>query len=241
MYFNSSGQRVGKPVPDRTISKRPTGETLIGKTCHLELLHRNHILDLWAAYSIDKEHKNFTYLPYGPFDDITHFEVWVKSVVGKSDPVFYAIIDSNTKKAVGVSSYLRIYPELGSIEIGHLHFSPLMQRTIISSETIILMARYAFSLGNRTLVWKCHSLNVPSLAAAKRYGFQYESFFLNHTLMKNQNRNTAWLSIIKEEWPAVDEVYTKWLNLALAGNHQSLSAMMAELKENRGKLFQATN
>jgi len=56
--------------------------------------------------------------------------------------------------------------------------------------------------------------------------------------MKNQNRNTAWFSIIEEEWPAVDEVYTTWLDLALSGNHKSLSVMMAELNEKRGMYCQ---
>ena len=96
------------------------------------------------------------------------------------------------------------------------------------------MARNGFLLGNRTLVWRCHSLNSASVNAAKRYGFQYECIFQNYCVMKDRNRNTAWLSIIEEEWPAVNEVYTKWLDLALTGNHKSLSVMTADLNEKKG-------
>ncbi len=234
LYYNSSGQPIGKPVPNWKNAKLPMGEPLEGKTCRVELLSCQHVPDLWEANSSEKAKKNLNYLAYGPFNDIAEYEAWVTSVAGKPDPMFFAIIDARTNKAVGVASYLGVHPELGSIEIGHLNFSPLMQRTIISSEAFILMARNAFSLGNRTLVWRCHSLNSASVNAAKRYGFQYECFFQNYSVMKNHNRNTAWLSIIEEEWPAVDEVYTKWLDMALAGNHKSLSVMIADLNETRG-------
>lgn len=93
-------------------------------------------------------------------------------MAGKPDPFFYAIIDKRSDQEVGVASYLDVLPEIGSIEIGHLNFSPRMQRSIISSEAFILMAQNAFSLGYRSLVWRCHSLNRASLAAAKRYGFR---------------------------------------------------------------------
>jgi RimJ/RimL family protein N-acetyltransferase len=234
LYFNSLGQPIGKPVPNWKDAKMPTGEPLEGKTCRLELLGCQHVPDLWEANSIDKAKKNISYLPYGPFNDISEYKAWVSSVAGKPDPMFFAIIDVKTNKPVGVASYMGIRPELGSIEIGHLNFSPLMQRTIISSEAFIMMARNAFLLGNRTLVWRCHSLNSASVNAAKRYGFQYECFFQNYSVMKNRSRNTSWLSIIEEEWSSVDEVYTRWLELALAGNHKSLSVMIADLNEKKG-------
>ena len=233
-YVNALGQPIGKPVPNWKTAKLPTREVLVGKTCRLELLHSKHAPDLWAANSLDKEQKNFTYLPYGPFSDFTEYEAWVTSVADKPDPVFYAIIDASTNKAVGVTSFEGVYPKLGSVEIGHLNYSPLMQRTIISSETFILMARHAFSLGNRTLVWRCHSLNYPSANAAKRFGYRYECFFKNYSVMKGLNRNTAWFSIIEEEWPAVNEVYTRWLDLALNGKHLSLSLMIPKLDVQRG-------
>lgn len=65
--------------------------------------------------------------------------------------------------------------------------------------------------------------------AAKRFGFQYEAHFKNYAVMKGRNRNNAWFSIIIEEWPALDEAYTKWLDLAISGQHTSLREMTAKV------------
>ena len=239
MLVNPEGQPLlGKPVPSWTRAKLPTSDPIVGITCSVVPLTVQHTSDLWQAYgTFEMQKRNLTYLGYGPFKTFESYEAWVQSVVDKLDPKFYAIIDSKTCKAVGVASYLGVYPELGSIEIGHLNFSPLMQRSIISSEAFILMARNAYELGNRTLVWRCHSLNAASLGAAKRYGFQYECFFQNYMVMKGHNRNTAWLSITLEEWPAVNQVYTEWLESALSGKYQSLSSMMDEMIKERGTII----
>ena len=58
---------------------------------------------------------------------------------------------------------------------------------------------------------------------------RFEAFFENYMVMKGRNRNTAWLRITEEEWPEVNEIYKHWLDLALAGNHKSMSEMTAGL------------
>ena len=63
--------------------------------------------------------------------------------------LFFAIISHESDKPVGVASYLMIAPQLGSIEVGHLSFSPLMQRTPISTEAMWMMMNDAFTLGFR--------------------------------------------------------------------------------------------
>lgn len=122
---------------------------------------------------MDKNGECWTYLTYGPFNTLIEYQNWIREIQNLVDPIFYAIIDKNTSKSVGVVSYLRIDQEKGSIEVGHLNFSNLLKRTKAATEAMYLMMNYAFELGFRRYEWKCNSLNIPSRNAAQRYGFSY--------------------------------------------------------------------
>jgi hypothetical protein len=125
---------------------------------------------------------------------------------------FHAIVDRATGQPVGVASYLRIDPAAGSIEVGHINFSPALQRTVAATEAMYLMMKRAFGLGYRRYEWKCDSLNAPSRAAAARLGFQYEGRFRQAVVNKGRNRDTDWFSILDSEWPALKRAYGQWLS-----------------------------
>ena len=230
IYTNKVGLPVSKPFPDWTAPQELPTKPMIGVSCRLELLGPEHSLDLWEAFSHDTEGRNWTYMSYGPFLDIKSLEEWLQSLTGKQDPITHAVVDLQIGKAVGLAAFLHINPDFGAIEIGHVNFSPLMQRSINSSEAIILMVRKAFELGYRRLEWVCHTLNSPAATAAKRYGFCYEGVFRNYNVTKGHNQDIAWFSITEEEWPELDAVFTKWLSLAHSNEYQSLSKMVEELK-----------
>ncbi|BAP89614.1 putative Acyl-CoA N-acyltransferase [Burkholderiales bacterium GJ-E10] len=135
----------------------------------------------------------------------------MQSVHLSADPLLFAIVDNATERALGVAGYLRITPNAGTIEIGHLHFSPLLQRTAMATEALFLMMREAFALGYRRLEWKCNSLNQPSRRAAQRLGFRFEGIFRQAAVVKGRNRDTAWFSIIDGEWPALHAAIERWL------------------------------
>jgi RimJ/RimL family protein N-acetyltransferase len=107
---------------------------------------------------------------------------------------------------------MRIQPASGSIEIGHLNFSPRLQRTAAATEAIHLMLKNAFELGYRRCEWKCDALNAPSRAAATRFGFSFEGIFRQATVYKNRSRDTAWYSIVDAEWPALERAFAAWLD-----------------------------
>jgi RimJ/RimL family protein N-acetyltransferase len=111
-------------------------------------------------------------------------------------------------------SYLRIFPDSGSIEVGHVIYSPLLQRTPAATEIMYLMMKRAFALGYRRYEWKCDALNGPSRAAAARLGFVFEGIFRQATIYKGRTRDTAWYSIIDQEWPALEERFKQWLDPA---------------------------
>jgi RimJ/RimL family protein N-acetyltransferase len=207
---NALGQPLGSRVDGWKAPPPPPREPLEGRTCRLEPLDVDrHAADLHAANALDADHRNWTYLPYGPFVTLDDYIAWLSRVATVADPQFYAIIDLATGTATGVASYLRIDPAAGSIEVGHLNYSPKLQRTIAATEAMYLMMRRAFELGYRRYEWKCNVLNVPSRAAALRLGFSYEGIFRQARVDKGRNRDTAWYATIDQEWPALDRAFKK--------------------------------
>jgi RimJ/RimL family protein N-acetyltransferase len=152
------------------------------------------------------------YLPYGPFDEGGHAD-WFAEAAASEDPLFVALVDRERGEALGQASYLRIHPDLGSIEIGHIALGPAIQRTPGATEALYLMARHAFDdLGYRRLEWKTDALNARSRRAAERLGFTFEGVFRQHLVVKGRNRDTAWFSIIDGEWPVVRAAFEAWLH-----------------------------
>ncbi len=207
---NDYGQPIGADLPDWTPRPRPSRTILEGRFCRLEPLDpERHAAELHAANSEDR---NWTYFVYGPFPSLESYTAWMRQAVTGEDPHFYAIRRKSDGLAAGVSAYLRIDPAVGSIEVGHLNFSPLLQRTPASTEALYLMMANAFeTLGYRRYEWKCDSLNAPSRAAAQRLGFTFEGIFRQATVYKGRNRDTAWFSILDGEWPALKQAFLAWL------------------------------
>jgi RimJ/RimL family protein N-acetyltransferase len=226
-------------VPDWTPPPRPAGATMQGRFCRLELLEPAHHADaLYAARALDVEGRNWTYLPYGPFDTPASYRAWLEETCCGSDPQFYAIVDEATQSAVGVASYLRIDPASGSIEVGHINYSPLLQRTPAATEAMYLMMKQVFELGYRRYEWKCNALNAASRTAAQRLGFSFEGVFRQAAIVKGRNRDTAWYSVIDTEWPALREAFRRWLDPANFNEQgqqsNSLSTLTAPLLKQRG-------
>jgi RimJ/RimL family protein N-acetyltransferase len=214
--INALGQPVGPPVAGwktPAIPPRDGSAIMTGRFCRLEILGADrHASDLFGANRQDAQGRMWTYLPYGPFDNLAGYERWVSDVSSAADPSFHAIVDLSTGRAVGVASYLRIDPGAGSIEVGHIAYSPRLQRTPAATEAMYLMMRRAFELGYRRYEWKCDALNAGSRAAAQRLGFSYEGVFRQARVNKGRNRDTAWFAAIDSEWPALDRAFTQWLD-----------------------------
>ena len=145
------------------------------------------------------------------------------------DTVFYAVVDRAAERPVGITSYLRINPDMGSIEVGHLRFSGALQRRPAATEAMFLMMRRAFDeLGYRRYEWKCDNENQPSLAAARRLGFRFEGVFRQAMVLKGRNRDTAWLSILDREWPPLRRAFERWLE---PGNFDETGAQRRRLTD----------
>lgn len=203
---------VGKSLPQWKEKSPPPKTNMQGSYCFLEPLTLDaHSIFLFEAFCKDKKNINWTYLPYGPFENHKDFKKWLLDYCLGEDPLFFVVIKDGLP--VGMESYLRIKPAVGVIEIGHIHFSPTLQKTRASVEAVYLMMKRVFDeMGYRRFEWKCDSLNKRSCEAAKKFGFQFEGVFRQLTIYKGRNRDTAWFSIIDKDWERIKQNFEKWLD-----------------------------
>ena len=203
----------------------PGRSAIDGDLVRLETLDpERHAASLFTSAHMPGAEDLWQYLPYGPFAGQAEFTTWLEQRAASADPLFYAVVDWESMRALGMASYLRIKPEHGVIEIGHIWFAPELQRTRKATEAIFLLAKTAFDdLGYRRLEWKCDSLNVPSRRAADRFGFAFEGIFRQHMIVKGRNRDTTWFSMTDGEWPSRKAAFEAWLspeNFDAAGNQR---------------------
>jgi RimJ/RimL family protein N-acetyltransferase len=148
---------------------------------------------------------------YGPFPDFHAFPTWIDSRIKLDDPYSYAVLDKSDR-VLGLATLMEIRPAMRSIEVGHIVYSPALQRTPLATEAQYLLARYVFeTLGYRRYEWKCNSLNTASRRAALRYGFVFEGVLRQHMIAKGRNRDTAYFSMLDSEWPARKHAFERWL------------------------------
>ncbi len=192
----------------------PTATLLEGRFIRLERLDpARHGEQLFAALEgPGADPKLWDYLPYGPFPELSVFDAWLNNHAAASDPYFFAVIDRANNQVQGILSLMSIVPAQGRIEIGHVTFGAPMQRSPKSTEAVYLLAKHSFDLGYRRLEWKCNNGNARSKYAAERLGFSFEGVFRQHMVVKGQNRDTAWYSIVDSEWPAIGAGFERWLS-----------------------------
>jgi RimJ/RimL family protein N-acetyltransferase len=194
-----------------TPAQRPGRTQLRGS--HVLLRPVDAQTDAEPLFAASRDPGNWTYLPDGPYDSPGELERMLSWAAGSDDPLYFALAPLPGGRPSGIASYLRITPEHGVIEIGHIWFGTPLRRTAAATEAIFLLARHAFDeLGYRRLEWKCDALNAPSRRAAERFGFTFEGVFRNHMVIKGRNRDTAWYAITGEDWPPIRAAFEAWLS-----------------------------
>ncbi|UVL83954.1 GNAT family N-acetyltransferase [Pseudomonas sp. B21-028] len=209
----------------------PSTQLIEGRFIRLEKLDpARHADGLWQALEgPGADPKLWDYLPYGPFSERKAFDAWLENHAANIDPYFFTVIDRANGEVQGILSLMSIVPAQGRIEIGHVTFGASMQRSPKSTEAVYLLAKESFALGYRRLEWKCNNANARSKYAAERLGFTFEGVFRQHMVVKGQNRDTAWYSMLDSEWPAIGAAFEQWLS----EENQSAGAQVRSLTQCR--------
>jgi RimJ/RimL family protein N-acetyltransferase len=209
-------QPIGEPLPGWTPRQRPPATAMSGRYCVVEPLNLEaHGDALFEVLCAPEASSGWTYQRDEQPKDRDAFQAWLAANVASQDPMFHAVVDRESGKAVGLASFMRMDPANGVIEVGHIHYAPIMRRTRAGTEAMFLMMQRAFGeLGYRRYEWKCDSLNAPSRRAAERYGFTFEGIFRQALIYKKRNRDTAWFAIIDRDWPAIKRAFEQWLDPA---------------------------
>jgi RimJ/RimL family protein N-acetyltransferase len=221
------------PLVDPHPAKRPERVTLKGRLITLVPLDAGaHAEALYEGSNGDAARESvWAYLFDGPYSSRDEFRASIEAKARSTDPLFFAVIDNASGRAVGYQTFLRIDAPNRVIEVGNIMYTPAMQRTAGATEAQYLFAAHVFDdLGYRRYEWKCNALNAPSRRAAERFGFTFEGIFRQHMIVKGRNRDTAWFAMLDSEWPARKAAYELWLapdNFDSDGRQKiALSALM---------------
>lgn len=198
---------------------RPERIVLDGRYVRLEPLDQaKHADGLFAMATAEDAEGRFRWLFDTKPGDRAAFQPWLDKSGASEDPLFFVVVDKASGKIAGRQTLMRIDPAYGVIEIGNIYWSDLVARRPAATEAQYLFARYIFDeLGYRRYEWKCNDRNEPSKRAAERFGFKFEGIFRQHMVVKGENRDTAWYSIVDKEWPALKRAYDAWLDPANFG------------------------
>jgi RimJ/RimL family protein N-acetyltransferase len=191
----------------------PSRVTLTGRFCRLEPISPAHAAGLYAATSGEGEADRYRRLFTSPPASEADLAVRLEAMSKADDPLYFAVINRATGLAAGQQALMRIVPQDGTIEIGGVLWGRGIAKTPLATEALYLHAKYVFeTLGNRRFEWKCNNDNGPSRRAATRFGFTFEGVFRQHMIIKGQNRDTAWFSMLDGEWPSRKAGFEAWLD-----------------------------
>lgn len=175
-----------------------THTTLTGERVVLEPLEERHREPLREAASDPEIFRFFTFDLSRP----EHFDPWFNGGLAE---LTFATHDGATGRAIGSSRYLSLVPEHNRLEIGSTWLARSHHGTGANTEAKYLMLAHAFEqLGVRRVEFKTEATNARSRAALAALPAQFEGVHRNHMLVRGgESRDSAWYSVIEEEWPQV--------------------------------------
>ena len=217
------------PEVDTTPRPLPARVAIRGQHAVLEPLHRRHAEELWQAAQGAED--SWAYLGYGPFPSLAALTNHVVDLAAQHDPMAWAVRPVSTGVASGWLTLMDMQPRNTAIELGHIWFAPRLQRTRAATEAMFLLLKLAADdLGYRRLVWKCNALNAPSRRAAERLGFTYEGTLRAHMVVKGRRRDSAFYSLLDDEWPRCRAALQRWLDPANFAPDGTALASLAALR-----------
>ena len=112
--------------------------------------------------------------------------------------------DGDAGRIVGQTCYIDPRPVSGCVEIGGTWYAPQVQGTLVNPACKRLMLGHAFACGAERVELKTDARNAASRAAMEKMGARFEGIFRRHVPLPDGSwRDSAWYSVIRPEWEAV--------------------------------------
>jgi RimJ/RimL family protein N-acetyltransferase len=180
-----------------------TATTLEGELVRLEPLARAHEDDLWEA---SRDPAAWRWLSIVQPQTKAELRAWLEAALAGDDLAFATVLRTSGR-AVGSTRFLAWRPEHRCVEIGWTWLAPSAWGTGANVEAKLLQLEHAFErLGCRRVELKTDALNERSRAALAALPAQFEGIHRQHMLVRGgENRDSAWYSVLDDEWPQVRE------------------------------------
>lgn len=150
--------------------------------------------DLWRFASVNQHGANF--------------DTWVDHrlrEMERSNDLTFAVFDKASGQYAGSSSYLAVFLNHKRLEIGWTWYGKAFWAGPVNPSCKRLLIGHAFEvLGCNRVELKLDATNRRSFMAVERLGAKYEGIHRAHMVLPDGRiRDTAWFSVIRDEWPFV--------------------------------------
>jgi len=114
----------------------------------------------------------------------------------------FVVIDQNTNKIVGTTSFRDFAWNIRRVEIGFTWYAQSAQRTHINTNCKFLLLQHAFEILNvNSVTLRADILNTRSQKAIERIGAKCDGILRHDAIRKDGSiRDTVMYSILKDEW-----------------------------------------
>jgi N-acetyltransferase len=176
--------------------------TLAGRLVRLEPLGPEHLDGLWDAARDPRAWRWLSVVQPATRDELS---AWLDEALEGPYLSFATVLTAG--EVAGSTRFLNPHPEHRTVEIGWTWLTPGAWGTGANVEAKLLMLEQAFeSWGCRRVELKTDALNERSRGALEALGATFEGVHRKHMLVRNsENRDSAWYSVVDDEWPAVRE------------------------------------
>jgi N-acetyltransferase len=182
--------------------------TLEGRIVRLEPLGPEHEEPLWLA---SRDPRTWKWLSVAQPRTRDEWSVFVGQALAAAEAgTEISLVTLCHEDVVGSTRFLALRPEHLSVEIGWTWLHPDAWGTGVNVEAKLLMLRHAFEVwGCRRVELKTDARNDRSRGAMEAMGATFEGIHRKNILVRDgENRDSAWYSVLDEEWPAVERRLT---------------------------------
>jgi len=178
--------------------------TLEGRLVRLEPMSLDHLPGLTRA-AADERLWHWTPAQLMTEDAVA---AWLEAALSNRDAgteLPFVTVEAASGTAIGSSRFMNIALEHRRVEIGWTWVATAWQGSGANREAKLLMLEHAFEqLGCARVEFKTDAKNERSRAALLAIGARFDGVFRKHMIMPDGRvRDSAWYSVIDDDWPAV--------------------------------------